>query len=84
MGRVAYTILASIVSHLGRWENGIAFGLKAIRLNPVPELGNFIVLGCAHFMIGQYEEAIRWLKRRYMLTLTSCQDALFSLLVIAH
>lgn len=62
-GAAAYMILAGIVSRLGRWEDGIAFGLKAIRLNPVPELGQFIILGRAHFMIGQYEEAISWLKK---------------------
>jgi TolB-like protein/Tfp pilus assembly protein PilF len=62
-GAAAYMILASIVSQLGRWDDGIAFGLKAIRLNPVPELGNFIILGRAHFMIGQYEEASSWCKK---------------------
>ena len=59
----AYMILASILGHLGRWEESIPYGEKSLRLSPFPGAMPFLVLGRAYFMTGQYKKSIATLKK---------------------
>jgi adenylate cyclase len=57
-GALAYFRLAGILGQIGRWEESVLYAEKAIRLNPIPGIWYYFVLGNAHFMLGQYEESI--------------------------
>ena len=46
------------LSYVGRPEEAIALLEKAIRLNPIPPNWYGFCLGDAHFLTGEYEEAI--------------------------
>ena len=57
-GAMAISILAGVVGCSGRWEESVLYANKSIRLNPIPPIAYYWVLGRAHFMMGQYDEAI--------------------------
>jgi adenylate cyclase len=56
-------VLGGIVSCLGRWEDGIVFAKKAIRLDPFPRGIYSFIIGRAYFMTAQYDEAISIFKK---------------------
>ena len=46
------------LNYSGRSEEAIPIFIKAIRLNPLGETGNFIHLAIAYRVTGRYEEAV--------------------------
>ena len=62
-GADAYVLLAGAVGCSGRWEESLEYAKKAMRLDPLPSLIAFWVLGRAHFMTGQYDKAIETFKK---------------------
>lgn len=66
-GAVAYSILAGVVGCSGRWEESVLYAKKSIRLNPVPVIIDYWLLGRAYFMMGNYDESIvTWKKAQQM------------------
>jgi adenylate cyclase len=57
-GATAYLTLAGIVGCAGKWEESVSYAKKSIRLDPIPAVFHFLVLGRAYFMVGQYDESI--------------------------
>jgi adenylate cyclase len=62
-GAIAYTTLAGIVGDCGKWEESVFYAKQSMRLNPVPDLVNYWMLGRAYFMTGQYDQSIGTLKK---------------------
>jgi len=62
-GVIAYSILASIIGCLGRWEESVLYAKKSMRLNPFSEPSDYWILGRAYFMLGEHDEAILLLKK---------------------
>jgi adenylate cyclase len=58
-----YSFMAGLIGCMGRWEDGIEFSMKAIRLEPFPPIFYFHWLGRAYFMTGQYDKAIATWKK---------------------
>ena len=50
--------MAAALGFSGRWEEGIEYGKKAMRLAPSPPVSYFWILGRAYFMTGEYDKAI--------------------------
>jgi adenylate cyclase len=66
-GATAYLTLAGIVGCAGKWEESVLYLEKAIRLDPIPNIFKYFVLGRAYFMTGQYDESIvTWKKALQM------------------
>jgi superkiller protein 3 len=42
----------------GKWEESISYSKQAIRLSPFPESMDYLILGRAYFMTGQFDESI--------------------------
>ncbi len=59
----AYARLGAILSYAGRPEEGIALVKKAMGLNPHFPFIYLFWLGEAYYFMGQYDEALAWLKR---------------------
>ena len=57
-GAEAYAQLGSLLSNIGRAEEGIKLIKKAIRLNPIPPDHYVIYIGAAYLALGRYEDAI--------------------------
>jgi adenylate cyclase len=62
-GADAYVLLAGAVGCSGRWEESLEYAKRSMRLDPLPSLINFWILGRAHFMTGQYDKAIETFKK---------------------
>ncbi|MEE9250681.1 MAG: tetratricopeptide repeat protein, partial [Alphaproteobacteria bacterium] len=58
-----YARLGAILSYAGRPEEGIALVKKAMGLNPHFPFIYLFWLGEAYYFMGQYDEALAWLKR---------------------
>jgi adenylate cyclase len=58
-----YSFMAGLIGCMGRWEDGIEFSRKAIRLEPFPPVFYFHWLGRAYFMTEQYDKAIATWKK---------------------
>jgi adenylate cyclase len=52
------TFMAGALGISGRWEEGIEYAKKAMRLAPSPPVSYFWILGRAYFMTGEYDKAI--------------------------
>jgi adenylate cyclase len=50
--------MAGFLGCAGRWEEGIGYAEKSIRLAPIPPVWYFWILGRAYFMTGKYDKAI--------------------------
>jgi len=57
------SIMAGSLGLAGRWEEGIAYSKKSIRLAPIPEALYFWILGRAYFMTAKYNEAVEAFKK---------------------
>jgi len=57
-GYRALLTLGGILGHAGRWEESVLYIEKSIRLDPIPDIFKFFILGRAYFMIGQYDKSI--------------------------
>jgi adenylate cyclase len=57
------SLMAGSLGCAGRWEDGIGYAEKSIRLSPTPPAWYFWILGRAYFMIGKYDKAIETFKR---------------------
>jgi len=57
-GANALASLAYMLSWSGQPEKAIQSVLRAIRFNPIPPAGYYMILGMAYRMNGQYKEAI--------------------------
>jgi len=55
--------IAGALGLAGRWEEGLGYAKKAIRLSPFPPVIYFWVLGRAYFMTGQYDKAVETFKK---------------------
>ena len=62
-GADAHRDLGLILMQSGRPEEAIPVLKKALRLNPFPPVGYFLILGSAYRMTGRYEEAIAMQKK---------------------
>jgi adenylate cyclase len=62
-GLEANSILAWIIGVSGNWEESILYAKQSMRLNPIPDLMPYYVLGRAYFMTGQYDESIATWKK---------------------
>jgi adenylate cyclase len=58
-----YGLLALISMHLGQPERAIELNAKGMRLNPYYTFHYLYNLGSAHYMLGDYEAAIRALEK---------------------
>ncbi|MGD9227534.1 MAG: tetratricopeptide repeat protein, partial [Desulfobacterales bacterium] len=57
------SVMAGSLGCAGRWEEGIGYAEKSIRLAPTPPAYSFWILGRAYFMTGKYDKAIETFKR---------------------
>jgi adenylate cyclase len=57
------SILAGALGCGGRWEEGIGYAEKSIRLAPIAPAYYFWILGRAYFMTGQYDKSIETFKK---------------------
>jgi len=57
-GSRALLTLGGILGHAGRWEESVLYIEKSIRLDPIPDIFKFFILGRAYFMIGQYDKSV--------------------------
>jgi adenylate cyclase len=60
-GNNAY--IAGALGCAGRWEEGLGFAEKSIRLSPFPPVIYYWILGRAYFMTGQYDKAVETFKK---------------------
>ncbi len=61
----AYVLMAAIHNHAGAPADGVVFIHKAMRLNPRATYVYFLVLGHAHYLLGEYHEALLALTAAY-------------------
>jgi adenylate cyclase len=57
------SLMGGFLGCAGRWEEGIGYAEKSIRLAPIPPVWYFWILGRAYFMTGKYDKAIETFKR---------------------
>ena len=78
-GADAHMAYAMSLNYAGRAEEAIPIFVKAIRLNPLGDTGNFLHLGHAYRATGRYEEAVSEYKKALHLS----PDNLFAHLGLA-
>jgi len=57
------TFMAGALGLSGRWEEGIEYAKKAMRLAPFSPVFYYWILGRAYFMTGQYDKAVETFKK---------------------
>jgi adenylate cyclase len=55
--------MAGALGVAGRWEEGLGFAEKSMRLSPFPPVIFYWLLGRAYFMTGQYDKAVETFKK---------------------
>jgi adenylate cyclase len=58
-----FIILAAVDGCAGKWDESLFYAKQSIRLNPLPETGDYWILGRAYFMTAQYDESIATWKK---------------------
>lgn len=61
----AYVLLAAVHNYMGEPTDGLALMRKAMRLNPRATYVYFFVLGQAHYLLGEYDDALSALTVAY-------------------
>ena len=62
-GSSANAFMAGTLGCAGRWQEGIGYAKKAVRLAPFPPVGYLWILGRAYFMTDQYDKAVETFKK---------------------